>query len=374
MPTNKGLHALNLSEHPEVAYCLVNEGVPPPDSATASSTENITADHHLQVNTVCDNYEGFTKHQIKNATRARRLMSMVPTPSPHDFQGMVRHNLLKDCPITPKEVNNAHTIFGPDLATIRGKTVRHSPDQVVTDYVENSRNFFNKNNRITLIADVMFVNSVPFLVSASRYLNLITIEHAPQQTASKIAYLLQCIVRIYNRAGFTVQTILMDNEFEKVRNHLPAINLNLPASGEHVAEIERRIQVIKEHSRGIINTLPHPHLPQMMLIHLLHFVVLWLNNFPSNTRISSRWSSCEIILCHCLDYKHHCRAPFGAYCKVHEDHEKIRNSMKTRGIPSICLGPTGNIQGTYIFLSLVSGLVLKRRTWNELPVPQSVID
>ncbi len=48
--------------------------------------------------------------------------------------------------------------------------------------------------------------------------------------------------------------------------------------------------------------------------------------------------------------------------------------MKTRIIPSICLGPTANIQGTHNFLSLVSGLVLKRRTWNELSVPQSVID
>jgi hypothetical protein len=42
-------------------------------------------------------------------------------------------------------------------------------------------------------------------------------------------------------------------------------------------------------------------------------------------------------------------------------------------MPSICLGPTGNIQGTYNFYSLVSGLILKRRTWTELPVPQSVI-
>jgi hypothetical protein len=167
----------------------------------------------------------------------------------------------------------------------------------------------------------------------------------------------------------------MDNEFEKVRDHVPTVNLNLPVAGEHVAEIERRIRVIKERSCGIINTLPYPHLPQMMLIHLLHFIVMWLNNFPSSTGISSQWSPREIVLpCHSLDYKHHCRAPFGAYCEVHKEHEKERNSMKPRGIPSICLGPTGNIQGTHNFLSLVSGLVIKWRTWTELPVLQSVID
>jgi hypothetical protein len=192
--------------------------------------------------------------------------------------------------------------------------------------------------------------------------------------ASKLGSLLQRIVCVYRRAGFTVQTILMDNEFEKVRDQVPDVNMNVPAAEEHISEIERRIRVIKECSRGIICILPYPQLPQMMLIHLLHFIVMWLNNFPFSTGISSRWSPRELILCHRLHYDHHCRAPFGAYCEAHEDHKDARNSMKTRGTPSICLGPTGNIQGTYNFPSLPTGLIIKRCTWNELPVPQLVID
>jgi hypothetical protein len=70
----------------------------------------------------------------------------------------------------------------------------------------------------------------------------------------------------------------MDNEFEKLREHLPDVNLNLPVAGEHIAEIERHIPVVKECCHGILNTLPYPKLPQMMLIHLIHFVVMWLNN------------------------------------------------------------------------------------------------
>jgi hypothetical protein len=140
---------------------------------------NNDKDHHLHVNTICDNFEGFTKHQVKNAERARRLMNMVATPSKRDFQCLVHHNLLKDCPITPDDVNNANNIFGPDLATIRGKTVRQKPERIITDYVKIPRDFFEKHYRITLVADVMFVNLVPFLVSASHSLNLITIEHAP---------------------------------------------------------------------------------------------------------------------------------------------------------------------------------------------------
>ena len=63
---------------------------------------------------------------------------------------------------------------------------------------------------------------------------------------------------------------------------------------------------------------------------------------------------------------------FGSYCEVHEDNAPT-NSMKSRGLPAICLGPTGNIQGTYSFLNLSTGLVIKRRRFVKLPAPDSVI-
>ncbi len=109
-----------------------------------------------------------------------------------------------------------------------------------------------------------------------------------------------------------------------------------------------------------------------MLIHLQHLIVMRLNNFPMSHGVLDRFSPCEIILCHKLDYKHNCHASFGAYCKAHEDNAPKTNSMKTRGTPSICLGPTGNIQGNYNFPSLVSGLVIERRWFDELPALESI--
>ena len=100
--------------------------------------------------------------------------------------------------------------------------------------------------KVTLVVDVMFVNSVPFLVLVSRTINLMTIEHAPKRTATKLGDLIQRIVWVYARAGFTVQTVLMDNEFEKLKDHVPMLALNLPAASEQVGKIERRIRVIKE--------------------------------------------------------------------------------------------------------------------------------
>jgi hypothetical protein len=109
-----------------------------------------------------------------------------------------------------------------------------------------------------------------------------------------------------------------------------------------------------------------------MVIHLFHFVIMWLNNFPVANGISTIWSPREIIFRHHLDYTHHCRAPFGAYC---EAHEKITptNDMTTHGTPPICLGPTGHLQGTYNFLIFVTGQVIRHCSFNEFPAPDAII-
>jgi hypothetical protein len=232
-----------------------------------------------------------------------------------------------------------------------------APEQVAMDYVDIPCAILDVHSRVTLVADVMFVNGVPFLVSASRNINLITIEHVPHRTAAKLGHLLQRIIKVYAQAGFTVQTILMDYEFLKVKDQVPSAVLNTSAAAEHIGKIERCIRVIKERSRGIICTLPYMRLPQKMLINLLHFIVMWLNNFPVSNGVSDRFSPRELILWHKLDYKHHCRAPFGVYCEVHEDNTHVTNSMKKMWDPIDLYWTHGEHTGhSTIFLAWVQFL------------------
>ena len=48
------------------------------------------------------------------------------------------------------------------------------------------------------------------------------------------------LLRVYNRAGFTVRYVLMEGEFEKVKAELPSIVCNTTAAKEHVADAERQ--------------------------------------------------------------------------------------------------------------------------------------
>ena len=100
-------------------------------------------------------------------------------PTNRNFLGMVRGGMISNCPVTPTAVQNAHQIFGPDLAGIRGRTVRRPPDSVTTNYVQIPRVILRRHQLVMLAVDVMFVNGVPFLVSVARGLNLVTAELHP---------------------------------------------------------------------------------------------------------------------------------------------------------------------------------------------------
>ncbi len=134
---------------------------------------------------------------------------------------------------------------------------------------------------------------------------------------------------------------------------MPILAINTTAAREHIPEVERKIRLIKEQGRGILNTLPFKKMPRLMLIELIYNVVLWLNAFPAKSGVSEMLSPCEIVYRHKLDFAKHCKLPFGTCCEVHNDPTRT-NTMATCSTPAIVLGPTGNLQETYKFLSLAT--------------------
>ncbi len=88
--------------------------------------------------------------------------------------------------------------------------------------------------------------------------------------------------------------------------------------------------------------------------------------------ICKKWSPRELVSQHNLDAKLHCRAPFGSYCVVHVDPE-ITDILEPRTKWVICMGPTGNLQGSYKFLSLATVKKVTQRKFTKMPVTEAVI-
>ena len=62
-------------------------------------------------------------------------MGLIGNPSENDFKGLVSNNMITNCPATTTAITNPRNIFGKDLASVRGKTVRWAPAPVVGGYV-----------------------------------------------------------------------------------------------------------------------------------------------------------------------------------------------------------------------------------------------
>jgi hypothetical protein len=181
----------------------------------AGATAPASAAMHIQ--TVQGNYEGHTKREVMRAKEVRRAQAMMGNPSKQDFKGMVSNNMVPNCPNDCQYITNPRTIFGPDLASVRGKTVRRTPAPVVTDYVAILWGIVERNQIVTMAADVFFVNGTVFLVTLSWKIKFVTAEHMPVRTAKSLSKHLDRVLQVYPCAGFNVRITLMDKEFEKSR-------------------------------------------------------------------------------------------------------------------------------------------------------------
>jgi hypothetical protein len=76
----------------------------------------------MLVNTVRDNFEEYSRHEVEKAKEAQRIQGMIAHPTKREFAGMVREQLLTNCPVTVRDVDNDNQIFGPDLTNLSRPT------------------------------------------------------------------------------------------------------------------------------------------------------------------------------------------------------------------------------------------------------------
>ncbi len=143
------------------------------------------------INTIRENYEGFTKLEIDEAKMAQCAVAMLGHHSKHEFLGRVHSKMIKNCCISLQAIINAYKIYGPDLAGVRGRTTRTTTERASVEYVEIPRSNLELHVNIGVGADVMFVNGISFLITVAPTIKLITIKYMETQTATQLSLCLQ---------------------------------------------------------------------------------------------------------------------------------------------------------------------------------------
>ena len=230
--------------------------------------------------------------------------------------------------------------------------------------------------KVYLTCDAFFVNTIPIFITLSRKIDFTTTAHLKYRNIKTIFLEFLAVYKFYLRRGFRIKMVHADNEFGPMKplidNLKKGPTINLAAANEHVPEIERRIQLIKERIRSVRSSLPFNKVPSVMIIYLVLSVSKLLTYFITKGGISKTMSPRAIMCGECLDQEKQLCLQFGEYFQVYEE-ELPRNRNKPRTLGAVCLGPTQNEQGGFNFMSLTTGAAVTRYGWDPIPMPSSVI-
>ena len=92
----------------------------------------------------------------------QNLQAGLAFPSNQDMRWALQSNLIKDCPLTVKDMTTAMKVWGPSIAMLKSKTVRTTPPAVRQDVIEIPREIRECHKDVTLTIDIFFDNKIPF--------------------------------------------------------------------------------------------------------------------------------------------------------------------------------------------------------------------
>ena len=305
----------------------------------------------------------YPKRALQRAIAARRIQARLGYPASNDFASMNIHGV----DVTPRDVAIADHVFGPPIATLKGRTTkRASPPIVPTAPV-----VIEANQHLEI--DVMFINRMPFLVALLVPLGYSFVDYVPNRKDKEIhASLFKFVTRVKSR-GITITHVVSDNEgsvhtAETKLNSLH-IQLSTTAAGEKAHRVERRIRFIKERVRAIIHSLPY-----RLCAKLLAYCVYYANWCTNNHRMAMSTHTRtphEQFTGRNLQAARDLRHAFGDYVQATLPHTS--NSMQARTEACIALIHSGSLTGGVVMYCVKTDSTVVRDQFRILPAPPSLI-
>ena len=94
---------------------------------------------------------------------AKQLLHTLGYPSVVNLKTIIKINVIQDNPVTKSDVKLMEHLFGPNIPTIKGKTTRSQPHQLVSDVVSTPHELCDAQCNVCLYIDIMYVTGMPFL-------------------------------------------------------------------------------------------------------------------------------------------------------------------------------------------------------------------
>jgi hypothetical protein len=128
----------------------------------AASNPSSTSEDYTFLNTVAGNKANLTRREIEGADRARTLYRKIGHPAEQEYNEILDNNSIRNCPVTSDNARRALHIYGPELATVKSKTVKKQ-NKGIPNYlpIQILAPIIAKYKDIRIFMDILWVNGSP---------------------------------------------------------------------------------------------------------------------------------------------------------------------------------------------------------------------
>lgn len=317
--------------------------------------------HAVMDATVAEREKMYTKAELKAARGVREFKRNMACASDHDIEDFITSGVAVNFPYTLQDVRRAAAIYGPDIASLKGKMTSPGPDRPLVVSVDHGE---QRNQELHM--DIFEVSGVSFLLSVMVPLQYTFATHLPGKSLEEMTAAVSGLLRLIQSKQFVVTKIVLDPEggLDALKDVLP-VPVNTVAPGTHVPRVERRNRVVKERMRAIISALPFS-VAARFVRYLVFFVVTRLGLIPraaDGSRICprERFTGQKVV------FNHELSLCFGDTVQIFSK-PTVLNSMDERCFSAMALYPCGNDQGAWKFYKFSTGTIVTSVKWVKVPI------
>jgi hypothetical protein len=157
--------------------------------------------------------------------------------------------------------------------------------------------------------------------------------------------------------------------FQAIKNLFPRVLIDDSGAADNVPKVNVKIRRLKEIHRAVENGLPW-NLPVSLVKYLVGYAVGRMN-IRRTTTLSTNMSPYRLFTGCKINYKKSLALGFGDYCEVYNGTD---NTSKSHSLPYIALHPCNNSTGSWQFLNITSGVMIRRLNWRWVVMAQAMID
>ena len=138
---------------------------------------NPTDNSLVLINTVSVKNQSLSKIQIDGAEQTKTLYTKLGYPTVRGFRWIFQNQQTIDFPVTVQDIDIAPAIWGKNISALKGNTTRKKLIHVSGEIVIIPKELIEIQKYVFMIAEIFFINGIPFFISLSCNITFTTVIH-----------------------------------------------------------------------------------------------------------------------------------------------------------------------------------------------------